>query len=201
MGSNKRRKGNRGKGKQQQKTSPQHVPKAATRHAPGEEAEPKDTPSLLSTQQEQALLSLVQGQTTTEAAEMAGVRRETVSQWINHNPDFAEALAQARTQLRTMVLDQLAHASTKAITKLVELLKSHDEEVQLKACKEILVNLPRHAVALRPAPKGQDNDNDSDNEKPPQAPTRNGVPKKEEAPLTSAVNDLERRLTQIEHEQ
>lgn len=57
--------------------------------------------------QETALVSLAGGARIFEAAASAGVSRETVSRWLNHDPDFADELKRRREELWARHMDRL----------------------------------------------------------------------------------------------
>ena len=51
----------------------------------------------ISPAQEMAIAALIRGATVTDAATEAGVSRQTVSEWRNHDPEFIAALNRDET--------------------------------------------------------------------------------------------------------
>ena len=56
-------------------------------------------PAEISPAQSLAVAALANGSTITEAAERAGVARETVSRWANDDPDFIAELQNTRAEM------------------------------------------------------------------------------------------------------
>src|SRR5436305_15343204 len=77
-------------------------------------ATPGERQVMLSEPQQQALEWLTNGGSVTEAAQLAGVARNTVSRWLHHDPDFREmfdaAVEQAAmvTEARLVGLQEVA---------------------------------------------------------------------------------------------
>src|SRR5271165_2713675 len=56
-------------------------------------------PAMISPAQSLAVAALVNGSSITQAAEKAGVTRETVSRWVHRNPAFIAELQNARAEI------------------------------------------------------------------------------------------------------
>jgi hypothetical protein len=107
--------------------------------------------SPLSTQQELALLALVGGATQGEAAERAGVARETVCRWLQDDSEFIAGLNCARKDIWDASVDRLRLLALKSTEVLAKLLESDDPRIRLTAAQTAL-----KAVGLEglPAPDG-----------------------------------------------
>src|SRR6476469_4636872 len=92
----------------------------------------------LSIQQETALHALMSGATQAEAADRAGVARETVWRWMQDDAVFLAALNRIRTGLAEATIDRLRLARFEAIDVLVQLLKSDDPRLRLVAAQTVL---------------------------------------------------------------
>lgn len=78
--------------------------------------------SELTGKQVQAITALLQGHTIEQAAEQAGVARQTVHTWLR-DPTFAQVYADARRALVTQALDVLASAARDAAATMVDLMR------------------------------------------------------------------------------
>lgn len=87
----------------------------------------------LSITQETALLALMSGATQGEAAERAGVTRETVCRWLQDDPEFVAALNRARKEVWDASVDRLRLLALKATEVLAKLLESDDPRMRLSA--------------------------------------------------------------------
>jgi predicted DNA-binding protein (UPF0251 family) len=92
----------------------------------------------LSIPQETALHALMSGATQAEAAERAGVARETVWRWLQDDAEFVAALNRIRKGLAEATMDRLRLARFEAIDVLVQLLKSEDPRLRLMAAQTVL---------------------------------------------------------------
>jgi len=88
---------------------------ATTRDRTRQLAHPADG---LSVAQQNAVDALLAGLSDTEAAEAAGVTRQTVNAWKNHNPTVVAAMNQARRDLWERSADRLRGLVPKAIDML-----------------------------------------------------------------------------------
>ena len=61
----------------------------------------------LNDRQRMAIGALASGSTDAEAAEVAGVRRETVNRWSNHHPEFQAELNRRRQLLEEQHVDRI----------------------------------------------------------------------------------------------
>ena len=82
--------------------------------------------------------ALMSGATQAEAAERAGVARETVWRWMQDDAEFLAALNRIRTGLAEATIDRLRLARFEAIDVLVQLLKSDDPRLRLVAAQTVL---------------------------------------------------------------
>ena len=71
------------------------VPEKVTPAPPG-----CDTKERKINSQEVAIEALISGESVTSAAQMAGIRRETLSRWLNGNPVFIAKLNEKKNQVR-----------------------------------------------------------------------------------------------------
>jgi hypothetical protein len=94
--------------------------------------------SPLSTQQELTLLALVGGATQGEAAERAGVARETVCRWLQDDPEFVAALNRARKDIWDASIDRLRLLALKSTEVLAKLMESDDPRIRLNAAQTAL---------------------------------------------------------------
>ena len=83
---------------------------------------------VLTTAQQRALDLLATGATVKEAAEGAGVSRQTCSAWLNHNPWFQAELAQRREDLWSGAKDRLRSMLPVALDAVERKLKSEAED-------------------------------------------------------------------------
>jgi hypothetical protein len=82
---------------------------------------------ILSVPQQQALEWLTTGGSITEAAQVAGVCRQTVSDWLHHNPDFAAAYQTWRQQSLEIARGRLAAMTETAVDNVVSAVRDkHD---------------------------------------------------------------------------
>ena len=79
---------------------------------------PPDDSRRLSSQQQTALKQLLVGTSITEAAQSAGVTRQTVSEWCNHHDGFQAELASRRTSALRDAQQQLEEAALMAVEVL-----------------------------------------------------------------------------------
>ena len=77
----------------------------------------------LSPQQQTALMQLLMGASITEAAQAAGVTRQTVSEWCNHHDAFQVKLSERRASALRDAQQQLEEAALMAVTVLRELAR------------------------------------------------------------------------------
>lgn len=80
----------------------------------------------LSPKQCAALTALAGSATHAEAAEAAGVARETVTRWLNHHPQFQAAHGTLRNAIDTAAHDRLRTLRTKALDALHTVLDRPD---------------------------------------------------------------------------
>ena len=66
-----------------------------------------EEPKSLTAAQEQAILLLASGETVTATADAVGVSRQTVSEWVNRDPDFIAALNRIRQETLDAGADRL----------------------------------------------------------------------------------------------
>ena len=87
-----------------------------------------DSPSAaLTARQHQALEWLMSGGTITEAAELVGVKRQTVSRWVNHHLDFNRLYNQWLEMVRTGAEARMMGLADAAVDNLIVAVReSHD---------------------------------------------------------------------------
>ena len=93
----------------------------------------------LSGQQEQIVALLLTGSTQRDAAATVGVAEETVSRWVNHDPDFIATMNARRVDVWRGNVDRLRALTSKAIETIETVLEqSPDERVRLAAAVAVL---------------------------------------------------------------
>jgi transcriptional regulator with XRE-family HTH domain len=102
---------------------------------------------VLSAPQETALLALAEGATQGEAAERAGVTRETVSRWRRDDPEFTAALNGVRKDIWDASVDRLRLLALKSTEVLAKLLESDDPRMRLAAAQTALKAAGLEALA------------------------------------------------------
>lgn len=83
------------------------------------------------------LAALAAGQTTTQAAEAAGVNPRTVRRWLEDD-EFRDQVAQLRRDMLTGTVGQLTDAATQAVATLRDMLSANSEQVRVSAARAIL---------------------------------------------------------------
>lgn len=101
----------------------------------------------LSVAQETAIIALVRGATVTEAAAEAGVSRQTVSAWSNHDSEFIAALNRARAERWDQIQDQLRSLTTKALLRI-------DDDLDGPNGADVALTLLKTLSRLNIAPTG-----------------------------------------------
>jgi predicted transcriptional regulator len=86
---------------------------------------------------DELMLALITSHSQTEAAEMLGVTKTTVSRRVN-KPEFREMFAKYRKQKLDTVNTRLVTASEKAVDVLTDLLDSNNEISRYNASSRIL---------------------------------------------------------------
>ena len=92
----------------------------------------------LSAPQEQALGALLGGATITEAADAAGVSRQTVSGWANRDFEFVAQLRTRRAEVLDALRSRLEAVGGRAVQVLEHLLDDDDPRCRLAASGRIL---------------------------------------------------------------
>lgn len=108
-------------------------------------AEQEQEAAQLRATQEPAMEALLAGRTITDAAAAAGVARETLSRWLNHDAAFISAYNQRRNDMWEYSADRLRRLSDRTVDALEELLGHEDAGVRLKAVAAV-----HRALALLP---------------------------------------------------
>lgn len=103
--------------------------------------------------QELAINALLMGATDREAAERAGVRRETVHRWKHADPYFIAELARRRTEAWDAQREALRGLLAKAVGVLDNAMSDQSSTVRLRAASTVLRALGIGAEAF-PAPGG-----------------------------------------------
>jgi hypothetical protein len=91
----------------------------------------------LTPQQALAVDMLSSGRTITDVAAALALRRQTVSDWLNHNPMFQAELNARRQELWVAASDRLRTLADRAIGVLEECLES-EGELRFKSAVQIL---------------------------------------------------------------
>jgi predicted transcriptional regulator len=86
---------------------------------------------------DELMLALITSHSQTEAAEMLGVTKTTVSRRVN-KPEFREMFAKYRKQRLDEVNTKLVDASTRAVDVLISLLDSSNEISRYNASSRIM---------------------------------------------------------------
>lgn len=96
-------------------------------------------PAKISSAQELAVAALVSGSTITEAAEKAGVSRETCSRWVHRDPAFIAEVQNQRAELAAAVRCELASLGKQAVAVVRETLTNEsDLPTRYKAAVDVL---------------------------------------------------------------
>jgi hypothetical protein len=95
--------------------------------------------------QDAAIMALVSGATKTDAAQAAGISRDTLYQWLADSR-FQQRLRDERAFVWAEYKDRLRAIATKAASTVDALLDSDDEKVRLGAAAAVLrILAPPHA--------------------------------------------------------
>jgi hypothetical protein len=92
----------------------------------------------LSIEQENAVEHLLQGQSDRAVAEAAGVSRQTVWEWRNHDPLFIAELNRQRFEMWQEARERLKSLANRALDVVELQLDSEDPKASLAAAKYIL---------------------------------------------------------------
>jgi Helix-turn-helix domain len=90
---------------------------------------------LLTDKQQQAMEWLMGGGTITEAAELVGVTRRTLSRWVNDNPDFSQTYQRWQEQVRTSAEGRMVGLVENAVDNLIAAVR---ERGDVKASQFVL---------------------------------------------------------------
>ena len=91
----------------------------------------------LTSQQATALPLLASGAKKKDAAAVAGVCPQTISEWLRE-AHFCAALQSMREELTALAAARLGEAADAAVFTILELMKSANETIRLKAATYIL---------------------------------------------------------------
>lgn len=91
----------------------------------------------ISPKQAKAIPILLSSDCIEVAAKQAGVTKNTIYTWLKQ-PDFNQALADARKKLLDKALDKLTGISMKAVNTLEQLLNAESEAVRRAAANDVL---------------------------------------------------------------
>ena len=96
-------------------------------------------PTMISPAQSLAVAALVNGSTVTQAAEEAGVARETVSRWVHRDPAFIAELQNTRAEIAAGTRCALEALGVQAIATLADALRnSYMQPTRLRAACAVL---------------------------------------------------------------
>jgi hypothetical protein len=111
----------------------------------------------LTPQQLLAIDLLTTGRTISEASELIGVSRQTVSEWHNRNPVFTAALNERRQELWSGMTNRLRALLPKALALVEQAIERGD----VKAAMAVLRAAGLHGLS---APKGPTTPEDAETE-------------------------------------
>ena len=102
-----------------------------------------EEPKNLTAAQEQAILLLASGETVTATADAVGVSRQTVSEWVNRDPDFIATLNTLRQETLDAGADKLRGMVEKALDAVAEGFDSEELSAKERAAlgMELLKNV------------------------------------------------------------
>jgi hypothetical protein len=92
---------------------------------------------ILSGVQQQALEWLIGGGSVTDAAEFAGVTRQTISRWLREDEDFQAAYVQWREEAAAIVRGRMVAASEAAMDAVMHAIRTKGD---LRASQFVLKN-------------------------------------------------------------
>jgi hypothetical protein len=104
---------------------------------------------MLSTQQDQALEWLMNGGSITEAAQFAGVARQTVSRWLHSDEDFRAVYDAWRDQVTNITEGQLMGLSEAAVSTLANAVRDRQNVKAAEFVIKHLATLKKHPQAAR----------------------------------------------------
>jgi len=110
----------------------------------------EDGSGQISLRQERAMDVLLRGGRDSEAAEAAGVRRQTVNKWRHHDAAFIAALNRRRRAIWQANLDRLRALVGDALDTLVEIMGGDDPALRLRAAQAVLDATKPPYSALKP---------------------------------------------------
>ncbi len=106
--------------------------------------------SRLSSEQQRALSRIVAGRSIKSVAHDVGVHRNTISHWLNHDPDFRAAYNAWRLELEQSARARIAGLTDAAVNVLRRALARDNEQVALALLKGQNLISPRRAGQLIP---------------------------------------------------
>lgn len=83
--------------------------------------------------QEKAVMMMASGKTITATAEALGITRQTVSAWVNKDPEFISALNTLRAEMLDSGADRLRGMVTKALDAMEAAFDSEDLNAKERA--------------------------------------------------------------------
>ena len=105
----------------------------------------------LSARKERAIRAMIEGANITRAARHAGVARETVSRWLNHDRDFQVELWFRQSEIWGELRGRVAKLAHKAVDKLEDAL-AREHVLELSAARAILDLTPLRRGEMPPPP-------------------------------------------------
>jgi len=109
-----------------------------------------DTERALTVEQGMAMAELLTGSTDQEAAEQAGVTRQTVNGWANHDPLFVAEMNARREALWGAHVDKLRALVGQAVDVLAGDLQSEDLAARRSAAVHVLRAVGLYGQDARP---------------------------------------------------
>jgi transposase len=143
--------------------------------------------STLSASQSQVIAALAAGRSIAAAAREAGVHRSTIHLWVNNQPPFAEALADAQQETRDHLDQQTRDLSAKAFDTIRQILDDPkaSPSVRLRAALAVLERKREWFIPLsteiRTAEAGPEP------EPEPQVDSAPGIPRNSSCPCGSGL--------------
>ena len=80
--------------------------------------------------------ALLEGKTVTESARLAGIHPATAQKWMD-DPEFAQELIESGQRIKKLNRARVTNLLSKTTDKLIKLLDSPSETIQLKAIHEV----------------------------------------------------------------
>ena len=93
---------------------------------------------MLSAPQEQALEWLISGGSIADAAQVAGVTRQTLSRWLHHDPDFRAVYDAWKAESTQLLEGRLIAAGESAMDNILSAVRDRDVRASQFVLKALL---------------------------------------------------------------